>query len=269
VTDDVVTRVLGSPRYRDVDRALVARLAGEELPRARNTDDAVKRVKRRLHQAVGAYRGGSASTTVDQLRTTWSGAWDEPMRRACRKALERHASTRERAGELDRFYPALWEAIGGAPRSVLDLACGLNPFALPFMGLAADAEYRACDADGRVLGEVDAFLALVGQPHRTWACDLAVGAPGVEADVALLLKTVPLLDRQDPHATLRLLRGIRAPRIVVSFPVRSLGGRGGLERSYRARMEGLLGELGGRLHSTAELRFNSELAFVLTMVPDG
>jgi len=234
VTDDVVTRVLGSPRYRDVDRALVARLAGEELPRARNTDDAVKRVKRRLHQAVGAYRGGSASTTVDQLRTTWSGAWDEPMRRACRKALERHASTRERAGELDRFYPALWEAIGGAPRSVLDLACGLNPFALPFMGLAADAEYRACDADGRVLGEVDAFLALVGQPHRTWACDLAVGAPGVEADVALLLKTVPLLDRQDPHATLRLLRGIR--RRASSSPSqfgRSVAGEGSSARTER------------------------------------
>ena len=60
MTDPIVDRVLRSARYGDVDRALLDRLAAEELPKSRNADDAVKRVKRRLHQAVGAYRGARA-----------------------------------------------------------------------------------------------------------------------------------------------------------------------------------------------------------------
>lgn len=259
-----MTRVLASARYRDVDRALVTRLAGEEL-RARSVDDAVKRVKRRLHQAVGAYRGGAAARAGEELEAAWTGAWDEPMLDACRRALGRHASTRERVGELDRFYADVWRAVGAVPASVLDLACGLNPLALPFMGLDARANYLACDVDGRVLAEVEGFLALVGQPHRTWACDLVNGAPAEAADIALLLKTVPLLDRQDSAAAGRVLSGLHARHAIVSFPARSLGGRGRLERSYRSRMDGLLAELGSRVTASTEVAFRSELVYVLEM----
>ena len=269
MTDDVVARVLASTRYRDVDRALVTRLATEELPRSRNADDAAKRVKRRLHQAVGAYRGGAAAKAGAELQATWTGTWDEPMGDACRRALERHASTRERIAELGRFYAEVWKAVGGVPASVLDLACGLNPLALPFMGLSASAEYLACDADRSVLQEVEAFLELVGQPHRTWPCDLVTGAPEATADVALLLKTVPLLDRQDRAAALRLVASLRARHVVVSFPARSLGGRGRLERAYRTRMEALAEDLGPRVASSTELSFRTELVYVLEMKPNG
>lgn len=270
MTDDVVARVLASTRYRDVDRSLLERLAADELPRARSADEAVKRVKRRLHQAVGAYRGGQAAMVTEELRRTWAGSWDEPMRDACRRALERHASTRERVAELGAFYPRIWDATGGVPASILDLACGLNPFALPFMGLARDAEYLACDADRRVLNEVEAFLALVRQPHRTWACDLVVDAPGNEADVALLLKTVPLLDRQDVGAAARVLERVRARHLVVSFPARSLGGRATLARTYEARMAALLDELGPRVASSTELQFRTELVSIIALTdPDG
>ena len=267
--DEVIARVLESARDRDVDRSLLGRLAAEEAPRARSVDDAAKRVKRRLHQAVGAYRGRPAATAADELLATWSGRWDEPMREACRRALGRHASTRERAAEIDRFHAAIWTAAGATPRRLLDVACGLNPLALPFMGLDATAEYLACDADRRVLDEVESCRQLVGQPHRTWACDLVTGAPAEPADVALVLKTIPLLDRQDAAAAARLLAGLRAPRIVVSFPSRSLGGRGGLDRAYRRRMATLVDELDGRVAASTELRFDSELVFVLAMEDGG
>lgn len=269
MTDDVVARVLASSRYRDVDRALLTRLAAEELARSRNPADAAKRVKRRLHQAVGAYRSRAASKASAALEAAWSGGWDEPMREACRRALERHASTRERVDELDRFYGEVWKAVGGVPASVLDLACGLNPLALPFMGLATSAEYLACDADRGVLQEVEAFFELVGQPHRTWPCDLVIGAPEATADVALLLKTAPLLDRQDGAAALRLVANVRARHVVVSFPARSLGGRGRLERAYRARMGALAEDLGPRIASSTELTFRTELVYVLAMQPRG
>ena len=194
MTADIVERIRRSARYRDVDAALVERLATEELPKSRNGDEAVKRVKRRLHQAVGAFRGSAPPA----LTAAWRGDLGDPdFRAACLGAMRSHASTRERIGHIERFFPGIW-SITGVPQSVLDLGCGLNPLALPWMALAPDAAYVAIDADERPLAAVRGFLDLVGQPHEVTASDLVTEAPTQRADVALLLKLVTTLDRQDP-----------------------------------------------------------------------
>jgi 16S rRNA (guanine(1405)-N(7))-methyltransferase len=267
VTADIVERLRRSARYRDVDPALLDRLAGEELPRARSVDDAVKRVKRRLHQAVGAYRGvADPDRVLAPIRAAWSGDLaDEAFRAACRTALARHASTAERLPHLDRFFPPIWELTGGPPRTLVDLGCGLGPLSLPWMGLAADATYRACDADRRSLAVVEGFLALVGQPAAVEACDLVeAGPPPGRSDVALLLKLVPLLDHQDPSAAARCLGALDAAHAVVSFPARSLGGRRrGMEGTYRRRLDGLIAE--GGIREVGEASVPNELVFVLRL----
>ena len=267
MTAEIVERVLRSTRYRDVDPALLSRLAGEELARARNLDDAVKRVKRRLHQAVGAYRGAAdAERTLGAIKAAWSGdLTDEGVRGACRAALARHASTAERLPYVADLFPRIWSLTGGPPSSLLDLGCGIGPLSLPWMGLPSAATYRACDVDRRTLAIVDGFLSLVGQPHETSACDLvAAGPPSGHADVVLLLKLVPLLDRQDPSAAARLLSRLHASHAVVSFPARSLGGRSrGMEAAYRRRMAGLAEEVG--VGEIEEASVPSELIFVLSL----
>jgi len=267
MTAEIVERVRRSARYRDVDPALLDRLAGEELPRARSVDDAVKRVKRRLHQAVGAYRGAAdVDRVLEPVRAAWSGdLGDEAFRAACRTALARHASTAERLPQIDRFFGSIWALTGGPPRSVLDLGCGLGPLALPWMGLAPDATYRACDADRRSLAVVGAFLSLVGQPASVEARDLvAAGPPPGRADVALLLKLIPLLERQDPSAAARCLGALDVAHAVVSFPARSLGGRRrGMDATYRRLLDGLVAELG--IGDVREASVPNELVFVLTL----
>lgn len=259
---EIVERVLRSSRYRDVDRALLGRLAAEELPRSRNADDAVKRVKRRLHQAVGAFRGAPAPAAMAE---TWRGDLADPaFRAACADALRAHASTRERVPHLDAFYARIW-AHTGPPRRLLDLGCGLGPLALPWMGLPADARYHACDVDRRALATVAEFLELVGRPHRVDVRDVVTDPPPDAADVALLLKLVTTLDRQDPGAAARLLGGLDVRHAVISFPARSLGGRGkGMDRTYRDRLERLVADA-GRVRDVVEASVANELAFVLTL----
>lgn len=265
MTGEVVDRVLGSSRYRDVDPAMVERLATEELPRARTIDDAVKRVKRRLHQSVGAFRGAPAA---DRLAAAWSGNLVDPaFRAACADAMSGHASTRERVPSLDRFFDGIWEATGGAPRHLLDLGCGLTPLSLPWMALDPSAAYHAFDVDDRSLTTVGRFLSLVDQPHEVTRADLVTSVPAKAADVALLLKLVTTLDRQDAEAATRLLRALDVPHAVVSFTTRTLGGHGrGMERSYRARME-RLAAASGRVHSVLEASVPTELVFVLELEP--
>jgi 16S rRNA (guanine(1405)-N(7))-methyltransferase len=266
MTGPVIERVLRSARYRDVDRALLDRLAAEELPKSRNADDAVKRVKRRLHQAVGAFRGAAPAHPLAAIRETWRGdLGDLAFRAACAEALRAHASAAERLPWLDRFFAPVWELTDGPPATVVDLGCGLGPLALPWMGLHRRVTYHAVDVDRRSLDLVDAFLALVGQPHAIHARDLvADGPPPVRADVALALKLVPLLDRQDPMAALRLLRSLDARHAVLSFPARSLGGgRPGMANTYRRRLEELAGELPAA--TVREASVPSELVFVLKL----
>ena len=98
---------------------------------------------------------------------------------------------------LERFYAPIWEMTGIPTRTILDIGCGLDPLTLPWMGLAPEATYHASEVDRRPLDVVDAFLDLVGQPHAVHARDLvADGPPPIRSDVALLLKLVPMLDRQ-------------------------------------------------------------------------
>lgn len=259
----VIGRVATSRRYRDVDRALVRRLAAEELPRARGTEDAAKRVKRRLHQAVGAFaRGGGSLAAVQEA---WAGDLAAPaFRGACARAMAGHASTAERVPHLDAFFAPLWAVTGAPPASLLDLGCGLGPLALPWMGLPASARYTAVDVDRGALQAVDAFLGLVGQPHEVLERDLVAAPIEEAADVALLLKLVTTLDRQDPAAAARLLAALPASHAVVSFTARSLGGRSrGMEATYRRRLEQLAREIAAA--DVTEASVANELVFVLRL----
>jgi 16S rRNA (guanine(1405)-N(7))-methyltransferase len=179
----------------------------------------------------------------------------------------RHASTRERLPHLEPFFAGIWDVTGGPPQRLADLGCGLGPLALPWMGLSPTARVVAVDVDAAQLGMVEAFLALVDQPHATVLADLAVVPPPSEPfDAALLLKLVPLLDRRDAAAASGLLRTLDARHAVVSFPARSLGGRGkGMEGTYRRRLEALVRDLEERVTAVAEASVANELVFVLTL----
>jgi 16S rRNA (guanine(1405)-N(7))-methyltransferase len=267
MTDEVVARVARSARYRDVERGLVSRLAAEELARGGSPDEVAKRVKRRLHQAVGAFRTGRLAhveRVLAPIRDAWHGSLDDPgFRDACRRALAGHASTAERVPHLDEFFGPIWELTGEPPRRLLDLGCGLGPLMLPWMGLARDARYVAIDVDRRALSVADAFLDLVEQPHAVAANDLVRDVPDEAVDVALVLKLLPTLERQNPSAPAALLGGLQAGHAIVSFPARSLGRRAkGMEATYRADIDALCAQLG---MTCAEASVPTELVFVVRL----
>jgi 16S rRNA (guanine(1405)-N(7))-methyltransferase len=84
-----------------------------------------------------------------------------PCANFCERAMRSHASTRERLPDLDEFYAGVMQRTG-ALESVLDVACGLNPLALPWMGLPAGGRYLACD----IYTDMVSFLNKILRPHR-------------------------------------------------------------------------------------------------------
>src|SRR5262249_9751916 len=185
----------------------------------------------------------------------------QAMQAACRAILGHHASTRERLPLLDAFYARTLGSLP-PPGHVLDIACRLNPLTTPWLPPTPDAvalAYAVLPALAAVLEAALRRLGLRGTPR---AADVTVAPPTGHADLALVLKTLPCLEQLDRSAGVRLLDALDADHLLVSFPVRSLGGRGkGMVATYDAQMERLLA---GKSWSVARFEFATELAFLIT-----
>jgi 16S rRNA (guanine(1405)-N(7))-methyltransferase len=242
--DDVVAAVLAARRYRSLHPPLVRRVARAQAAAAGGNPAAlVKRTKRALHQIFGAYL--PTPPRYERLLAPIEQASGEvELRAALRHAMAQHASTRERLDHLDAFYAAIASHVG-TPRSVLDVACGLQPLASPWWGLPSACEYHAWDIDVTLVAFVGACLGHLGLRPWAAAVDLLDVPRWPVTEVALVLKTLPCLEQQRAGAGEALLAAIPAPRLVVSFPTRSLGGRAkGMAGTYARRFEAVLAARG-------------------------
>jgi 16S rRNA (guanine(1405)-N(7))-methyltransferase len=257
--DRLVAAVLSSPKHSHICAEFVRRVGAEELPKRRNLKEAIKATKNKLHQVGGAYLEGSLpyARWLDRLREAPS---PDDRRAVCRDVMRAHTSTAERLSILDEFYSTLFGALPPV-RSVLDVACGLNPLAIPWMNLPRGATYYAYDIYHDMIDFISEFMALIGVEGHAQARDVMQFIPPGKVDLALILKTIPCLEQVDKAAGRRLLDGVNAEHMIVSFPVRSLGGHDkGMSANYEAHLRDLLA---GKDCPVERYEFESELAFVI------
>ncbi len=235
--NDLTAAVLAGPKYAAIVPELARRLAAAELAKGRSPKEALKATRNKLHQVGGAYLGGRMDYPDWADRLAAVSADPAALQAECRAILAAHASSRERLPILDDFYAAIFAALGPV-NSVLDVACGLNPLTLPW--LPPDLTYYGVDIYTDMTAFCDEFRARLGRPGRVWAADVLAQPPDTAVDVAFVFKTLPCLEQVDKDAGRTLLRALNAARLVVSFPVTSLGGRAkGMPANYAARFEAL------------------------------
>jgi 16S rRNA (guanine(1405)-N(7))-methyltransferase len=264
----VEAAVAKSRRYATLAPGTVRRVARRALVSAQgNVGEATKRAKRGLHEIYGAYLPGSEPNYPALLRGLRSAvASGEPgaVTGALSSAMSVHASTRERLPYLEVFYQEIFSRVP-EPATIRDLACGLNPLAVPWMRLPETAVYQASDIGGRLIEFVDAALTELGMPHEARVADLIDEPPAGYADLTLLLKTVPCLERQRPGAGWDLIDAISSPAIVVTFPTRSLGQRAkGMFQTHSAAFEE---HAGARSWRYEQLEIPGELIYIVRKPP--
>ncbi|MEO8394385.1 MAG: 16S rRNA methyltransferase [Chloroflexota bacterium] len=258
--DSVVEAVLQSSKYRTIAPEFVRKIAAEELRKFPKAKEAIKATKNKLHQVAGAYL--TSPPNYDSWLERLETANDPDERReVCRALMQTHASTRERLPILDEFYRVALAEI--APlHSVLDLACGLNPLAIPFMPLADGATYYACDLYTDQAEFFNRAFPLLGVSGEAWAADVTQTVPSQKVDLALIIKAIPCLQQIDKGIGVRLLEGVQADHILVSYPAQSLGGKGkGMRANYEAQFNELVT---GKGWTIRKYDFATELAFLIT-----
>jgi 16S rRNA (guanine(1405)-N(7))-methyltransferase len=255
----VVAAVKQSRKYRDTSEETIRLLAVEAVIEHKKIKPAEKAVRKRLHSIMAPYLGDPDYAAAGKLLTEVFVAGDGvTIRAACRDLMYAHLSTRERLPILDVFYRDIF-AVTGLPARLLDVACGLNPLAFPWMGLpATGTDYVAYDIHEPRVDFLNHYFILQGMPPLAFVKDVAVGAPAESGDVALFLKELPRFERNYAGHGRALLEAIDARWLVVSFPTISTHGGRNLTNRYREFFHQIID---GTSWPVTELLFDTELVF--------
>jgi 16S rRNA (guanine(1405)-N(7))-methyltransferase len=172
-----------------------------------------------------------------------------------------HSSTRERLPILEQFYSTI---LANLPpiNSVIDVACGLHPLAIPWMPLSEHTLYYTYDIYEDMIGFLNDCMTLMPVQGYGKTDDVIHYCPTQKVDVAFILKAIPCLEQVDKTAGLRLLEQINADHLVVSFPAHSLGGKSkGMAANYETKF---YEQVANKPWSIQRFVFPGELVFLVS-----
>lgn len=260
--EQLVSALLRKTKYGQLSRSLISRVAAEELERQPDYAHAEKSTRTRLHRLTGAFL--TPKLNYAQWAQNFKDLGSASLfytRPTARNMMRLHASTNERLPYIDEFYLRCLESIQPVT-SILDLACGLNPIALPWMPVAENVEYYACDAVMPMVDFLQVYFDLFDVSGRAFHCDLLAATPKFSTQVAFLMKTLPILEQVEKDISARLLDEIAADHLLISYPLKSLGGfTKGMAATYRQQFETLIQD---RHFTIREFTFPNELVFLLS-----
>jgi 16S rRNA (guanine(1405)-N(7))-methyltransferase len=262
--EKLVAQVQMKRRYQNISEELVRWIGEKELAKRRNLKAAVKATRSKLHQVGGAYQREKINYAEwqEELHQLEGIIEDPNLQAFCLRMMEQHTSTRERLSFMEEFYSETLASL--APiHSVLDVGCGLNPLAIPWLPLAEDFAYFGYDIYEDMVDFLNQYFSHLKIQGAATVHNLVqnVGEQFHKTQVALLLKTIPCLEQLDKSIGARLLENIPAEHILVSFPARSLGGRRvGMDVYYESHF---LNMVSGKNWRIERFEFTNELAFLI------
>lgn len=258
--ETVVTAVTQSRKYGDTHEETVRALATTALRQHKKPKQAIKAVREQLHHIMAPYLGDpDYPQALTDLSAAFATGDPAQVKATCRAILATHLSTRERLPLLETFYQEIFR-VTGAPASILDVACGLNPLAFPWMDLPGSTAFYAYDIHQPRIEFLNAYFRLQGLRPLARLQDVALQFPQETADLALFLKEMPRFSRHYGDLGRPFLEALPVRWLVVSFPSVSTHGGRTLVGRYREFMSQLIA---GHDWPLTEILFEGELVFCI------
>lgn len=251
-------------KAKHMDPSLIQQVLSRELRNSKNRKEIVKNVKSKLYQVSGAYRNDNLdySSLKEKLANVTPEMTADELKPICLEIMHTHASTRERSGILDELYGEIFRDIP-QPRTICDLACGLNPFSIPWMPLEPGFRYEAFDLFSDMSDLLNCFFEKRGINGQASRANLLYGMPGGPYDLAFLFKVIPCLEQIDKFGGRHLLSQLSysARYAAVSFPGASLSGKEkGMPRNYEVHFMNIVDQDAWEIR---KVKFPTELVFIL------
>jgi len=258
----LLARISASRKYRalGIPEATLRDLFEKTLRTCSDPRQVEKVFRQKLHNLVATYLGDPDYAAMRQaLAALPNQPHSAEVMEWCAQLLKAHASTRERLPIQSLFYQKIFR-LTGTPRVVLDLACGLNPFALPWMGLPRETAYFAYDLHQPRVDLINAFFQHIGQTGGAYHQDILVEPPEMEADVVFFFKEAHRFEQRERGVNRLFFNQLRTRWLLVSLPTVSLNGQHSLLTSGRQLVAEACAQRGWQV---SELLFDSEIIFCI------
>ena len=251
-------------KAKHMDFGLIQQVLSRELRNSKNRKEIVKNVKSKLYQVSGAYRNDNLdySTLKEKLVNVTAETPLDELKSICQEIMHTHASTRERSGILDELYGEIFRDIP-QPKTICDLACGLNPFSIPWMPLQPGFRYEAFDLFSDMSDLLNFFFEKRSIDGKAAQANLLYGMPGGPYDLAFLFKVIPCLEQIDKYGGRHILNQLSysARYAAVSFPGASLSGKEkGMPRNYEVHFMNIVEQDAWEIR---KVKFPTELVFIM------
>jgi len=205
-----------------------------EKPKAKQYKKLMQVIRGQLHKIHGSFQ------------TTKKGKREELAKyftpTTIKKLLTTNRSTKERLAIYPTLYKKLF-AITKKPASILDLGCGLNPLAFPYMQLkkvtyfAYDIDKEDCSYSNQYFSKTKAITG------KATVADIRKISTFPLTDVTLLFKILDPVDQGKGHKrSEHLIKKLRSPWIIASFSTTTVSGKA-MRHPYRGWFERMLHRL--------------------------
>jgi len=195
----------------------------KRLKRSKKYKLMLKSIRKELREIYGAFIKEKPS--LNNLKESLKNKKLNQTLEEHDKILKTHQSTRERLNNYKEIYQNIFKDI--KPKSILDLACGLNPLSYPYMNLK-DISYIASELNKEDCNFIKDYLNLIKIKNKVIPLDLTKDykkLKKIKTDVTFLLKTLDSLEKVKRNISKDLLKNINSKIIVVSFAIKSLSGK--------------------------------------------
>jgi 16S rRNA (guanine(1405)-N(7))-methyltransferase len=225
--DQIVHRIANSKKYRSmkIPRETILDLLQIELSKHPKKAEAIKIVKAKLHNITAPYLDElDYAKAAQELEQVLSSRDRKSIEDICIRFLQAHHSTDERIPYMKEFYAAISKKIRN-PCSILDLACGLNPFVIPLVEFPSSISYFAYDIHTPRIELINRFFSGLGIHGLAETRDILIRPPLQKATAAFLFKEAHRMEKRRRGATRDLLRSLNVDYLFISLPNHSLSGK--------------------------------------------
>jgi 16S rRNA (guanine(1405)-N(7))-methyltransferase len=233
--DQIALRIANSKKYRSmkIPRETILDLLQIELPKHQKKADAIKIVKAKLHNITAPYLDGlDYAEAAQELEQVFSNEDGKSIEDVCIQFLQAHHSTNERIPYMKEFYAYIFNKIGDS-NSILDLACGLNPFVIPLVESPSSISYFAYDIHAPRIELINRFFSGLGIHGFAETRDILLRPPLQKATAAFLFKEAHRMEKRRKGASRDLIRSLNVCHLFISLPNRSLNGKFDLRERMR------------------------------------
>lgn len=259
----MIEKTRNSAKYRTLDlpRDLMEDILKQEAGLAQNSVDLERRFREKLHNIIAPYLEDINYPTETENLLKFAGtnpdlaAWKS----YCSVLMSQHASTRERLPYLENFALFL-KPYFEKSKTVLDLACALDPLILPWLNLDSLPELICYDVHGPRLAFLNMFFNHFYPKGQAIRQDVLANPPQDKADLAIFFKEAHRFEKRRPGCNRAFFLALPARTLIVSLPAQDLAGKHSLEAYHSRLVDEAIADLGWDCTKTS---IGNELFFVI------